>query len=478
MSTAPPYPVQYDARAIRRVVVASSIGTVVEWYDFALYGAASALVFAPLFFPTQSPVGGTLSSFAVFAVAFFARPVGGLVAAHIGDRVGRKPMLILTVTLMGAATVAVGLLPTYRTIGVWAPILLVLSRVLQGLGAGAEFAGAVTAVSEYTPRSRRAFYTSFSQAAVGASTAISTGLFALLALMPRAVLLAWAWRLPFLASAVLFAVAFFIRSRIEETPEFVRTKALIEKNARKPERVPLLTAIRESPRELVVGILCGSGLNVAGYLINTFALSYVVNTLKVPALVGTIAVVCATGLSAFSTPFFGRLSDRVGRRPVFIGGAVFMALFTVPFFALLGTRNPVLIVLALTVGYGIAQSAMLGSQSAFLSELFPTRYRFTAIAASREINAMALGGTTPFIATALVAAAGGSPWAVEAFLAVCLLVTIGSLLAARPAKAASITDDTGAVQARAPDIAPRGSRPAGADPPASPVTCSIDRENP
>jgi MFS family permease len=314
----------------------------------------------------------------------------------------------------------------------------VLARVLQGLGAGAEFAGAVTAVSEYTPKSRRGFYTSFSQASVGASTAISTGLFALLALMPREVLLAWAWRLPFLASAVLFAVAFFIRSRIEETPEFVRTKELIEKNAKAPERVPLLTAIRESPRELVVGILCGSGLNVAGYMINTFALSFVVNTLKVPALVGTIAVVCATGFSAFSTPLFGRLSDRIGRRPVFIGGAAFMALFTVPFFLLLGTKDPVLIVLALTIGYGIAQSAMLGSQSAFLSELFPTRYRFTAIAASREINAMALGGTTPFIATALVAAAGGSPWIFEAFLVVCLLVTIGSLLAARPVRARSV----------------------------------------
>jgi MFS family permease len=423
-----------DRKAIRRVVVASSIGTVVEWYDFALYGAASALIFAPLFFPEQGGIGGTLASFAVFAVAFFVRPLGGLIAAHIGDKVGRKPVLIFTVTLMGAATVAVGLLPTYAQIGIWAPILLVLSRLLQGLGAGAEFAGAVTAVAEYTPAKQRGFYTSFAQASVGVAISLSTGVFALLALMPRDILLAWAWRVPFLASAVLFLVAIYIRRRIEETPEFVKTQSTIEKTAIKPERVPLFTAIKESPRALIIGILCGSGLNVFGYLVNTFALSYMVNTLKVPALVGTLGVVVAAGSSVFTIPLWGRLSDRIGRRPVFIGGAIFSALFVFPFFLLLGTREPALIITAMGLAYGIGQGAMLGAQSAFLSELFPTRYRFTAIAASREINAMALGGTTPFIATALVGAAGGSPWMVVAFVVTCLGLTIAALAASKTVK--------------------------------------------
>ncbi|NWL10330.1 MFS transporter [Paenarthrobacter nitroguajacolicus] len=422
-----------DSKAVRRVVVASSIGTVVEWYDFALYGAASALIFAPLFFPEQGGIGGTLASFAVFAVAFFVRPLGGLIAAHIGDKIGRKPVLIATVTLMGAATVAVGLLPTYAQIGIWAPILLVFSRLLQGLGAGAEFAGAVTAVAEYTPEKHRGFYTSFAQASVGLAITLSTGVFALLALMPRDILLAWAWRIPFLASAVLFLVAVYIRRRIEETPEFVKVQNKAE-TAGKPERVPLFTAIKESPRALIIGILCGSGLNVFGYLVNTFALSYMVNTLKVPALIGTLGVVAAAGSSIFTIPFFGRLSDRVGRRPVFIGGAIFSALFVFPFFLLLGTREPWLIVMAMALAYGIGQGAMLGAQSAFLSELFPTRYRFTAIAASREVNAMALGGTTPFIATALVSAAGGSPWMVVVFVLTCLAVTIGALAASKSVK--------------------------------------------
>lgn len=424
----------YDRAAIRRVVAASSIGTVIEWYDFALYGAASALVFGPLFFPTQSAVVGTLASFAVFAVAFFVRPLGGLAAAHVGDRIGRKPVLIFTVTLMGIATVAVGLLPTYDAIGVWAPILLVFTRMLQGLGAGAEFAGAVTAVSEYTPAHRRAFYTSFAQASVGLSIVLSTGFFAILATLPRDVLLTWAWRIPFLASAVIFLVAIFIRRRIEETPEFVRAKEKAITSVPPPVKVPLFTALKERPRQLVVGILCGSGLNVAGYAINTFSISYIKNTLEMPALVATLGVVAAAGSSVFMVPIFGVLADRYGRRVVFAFGALFMALYTWPYFALLDTRNTAVVIVAMAIGYGVGQSAMLGSQSAFLSELFETRYRFTGIAASREINVMLLGGTTPFIATALVQAAGGSPWLVVVFIVVCQLVTIGALLAHRSAE--------------------------------------------
>lgn len=442
----------YDKPAVRRVVGAAAIGTFIEWYDFALYGAASALVFGPLFFPGQSAIGGTLASFAVFAVAFFVRPLGGIVAAHVGDRIGRKPVLIFTVSLMGVATVLVGLLPTYEQIGVWAPILLVVTRMLQGLGAGAEFAGAVTAVSEYAPAHRRAFYTSFAQAAVGASISLSTALFALLAMLPRDVLLAWAWRIPFLASAVIFLVAIFIRRRIEETPAFVRAADETAVDIATPVKVPLFTALKESPRALLVGILCGSGLNVAGYAINTFSLSYVKNTLGMPATVATLGVVAAAGSSVVTVPLFGRLADRYGRRPILAFGAIFMALYIWPYFALLDTRNPVVVVLAMTVAYGVGQSAMLGAQSAFLSELYATRYRFTGIAASREINVMLLGGTTPFIATALVQAAGGSPWLVVVFLVACQMVTLVALGIARPAaEHVGFQDDS--APAQAPSVA-------------------------
>ncbi|MFJ7996244.1 MFS transporter [Streptomyces sp. NPDC096310] len=435
----------FDPKAVRRVVVASSIGTVIEWYDFALYGVASALVFGPLFFPSQSSVAGTLASFAVFAVAFFVRPIGGLIAAHVGDRVGRKPVLIFTITLMGAATVAVGLLPTYETVGAWAPVLLLITRILQGIGAGAEFAGAVTTVAEYAPAARRGLYTSFAQASVGAAFVLSTGFFSILATIPEDVLLGWAWRVPFLASVVIFAVALFIRRRIEETPDFVRTKEAMRDTAdgKSPARkIPVVQALRERPRHLMVGLLCGSGLNVAGYLVNTFSLSYLKNTLGVSATVATVGVVVAVGSSIVAVPLFGRLSDRVGRVPVMAGGALFMALYIPPYFLLLQTERPVLIVVAMTIAYGVGQSAMLGSQSAFLSELFETRYRFTAIAFSRELNVMVLGGTTPFIATALVAVADG-PWLVVAFVVVCQALTLLALVLARSPRTRAEREDTG-----------------------------------
>ncbi|MBB5159918.1 MFS transporter [Saccharopolyspora phatthalungensis] len=402
-----------------------------QWYDFALYGAASALIFGPLFFPQQSSVGGTLASFAIFAVAFFVRPLGGLIAAHVGDRIGRKPILVFTVTLMGVATVAVGLPPTYESIGIWAPILLVLTRLLQGIGAGAEFAGAVTAVAEYVPRNRRGFYTSFSQASVGLAFVLSTGLFSLLAAIPRDALPGGAWRIPFIASIAIFGVAIFIRRRVEETPEFVEVKTKIGMETTEPQKIPLLRAIKESPPELIVGILCGSGLNVAGYLVNTFSLSYVKNTLEMSATVATLGVVVATGASVVTVPLFGLLADRFGRWPVLLGGAVFTALYMPFYFLLLDTRQAGLVLMAMGIAYGVGQSAMPGSQGAFLSELFATRYRFTAIAASREINVMILGGTTPFIATALVAASNGSPWLVVLFVVACQVRTIASVLLMR-----------------------------------------------
>ncbi|MFJ4175196.1 MFS transporter [Microbacterium sp. NPDC089696] len=416
--------------ATKRVVVASSIGTAIEWFDFALYGAATALVFGPLFFPGENKLASTLASFAVFAVAFGVRPIGGIIAAHIGDRVGRKPVLIFTVTLMGVATVGTGLLPTYDAVGVLAPVLLVLMRVLQGVGAGAEFAAAVTTVSEYAPTGRRAYFTSWMQASVGLAIASATGLFALLTLIPTEVLQGWAWRVPFIASSVIFVIAIFIRRRIEETPEFKKVKG--DATAVKAEKVPLIAAFREAPRGVIAGFLCGTGLNVCGYLINTFSISYVVNTLEVAPIVGTLAVVCGTGLSFLTIPLWGRLADKIGYRKVFAGGAIFLLLYMVPYFMLLGTKNPALIILAAMVGYGVGQGAMLASQSAYMSELFSTRFRFSGITVGREINVALLGGTTPLIATALVAAGGGEPWLVIAFAAAALLVTIFSLAIAKP----------------------------------------------
>jgi MHS family shikimate/dehydroshikimate transporter-like MFS transporter len=431
MTTTDPVQPVYDPRATRRIVAASAAGTIIEWFDFGLYGAASALVFAPLFFSGAPPAVAAMASFAVFAVGFFVRPLGGLIAAHLGDRIGRKPILIATICLMGGATVLIGLLPTYEQIGAAAPVLLVLIRMLQGLGAGAEFAGAVTAISEFAPPHRKGFYTAFGQAAVAFALILSTGSFALLSLLPDEVLLGWAWRIPFVASIVIFLIAFFIRRRVQETPEFIAAKRAAElapETAAARRKLPIVQALRENPRGLLVGVFCGAGLVNAGYIVNTFSLSYVTKTLGLAPLTATVSLLIAAAIATLTIPLFGLLSDRIGYRAVYLAGAVFMAWFAWPFFALLGTRSPGLIVLAMATAYGVGFAAMCGAQSAFLCDLFPTRYRFTGIAFSREVNAMLIGGTTPLIATALVAAADGTPALVVPFMIVCQVITALALI--------------------------------------------------
>lgn len=410
--------------ATRRVVVATSIGTFIEFFDFGLYGAATALVFGPLFFPNDDPVISTLSSFGVFAAAFIVRPIGGIIASNIGDRIGRKPILIVTITLMGAATVLTGCLPTYDAVGGLAPVLLIVCRVLQGLGAGAEYAGTATAISEYAPRRRLAFLTSFGQSSQGLAVASATGGFALLSLLPKEVLLGGAWRIPFIASLLIFAVALYIRRRIEETPEFERGQSVEESSQRGAPKVPVLVALRQVPGRVVAGFLCATGINVAGYLLNTFSISYLVNTVKLSPLVGTLAVVCGTGLAFLTIPLFGALADRIGPARLFAIAAVAMGVYAWPMFALLGSKNPLLAILAVTIGYGIVDGAALGCQGAFMTDLFPTQYRFSGIAIGRELNVALFGGATPLIATALIAANGGSPVLVILMLALAQVLTV------------------------------------------------------
>lgn len=430
---------------VRRAVTASAVGTVIEWYDFALYGAASALVIGRLFFPQTSEFVGILASFATFAIGYFARPLGGFVIAHIGDKLGRKPALVLTIALMGASTVLIGLLPTYHTIGVWAPVLLVLLRLGQGFGAGAELAGAITMVAEYTPRNRRAFYTSIPNAATAAGLLLATASFAAVARLPEDALLSWGWRLPFLSSIAIFAVAFFIRSRLGETPEFLR-----EAQATAKERqLPFTQVFRERWRSVAIGFFSVTGHNVNAYVLSTFALSFITTTLGLSESVGLTAVVLASLTGIVTTPLFGRLADRVGRRAVFAIGAGFVAVMAFPFFALLQTRNPVLVSLAMMAGYGVGFGAMSGAQGAFLSELFATRHRYTGIAAARELNGMLVAGPTPFVAAALVGVAGGAPWLLAGYLVAAAFVT---LLAVRAAPSEGQTE-------AAPASAPTTARP-------------------
>lgn len=415
---------------IRRAVTAATIGTVIEWFDYALYGAAAGLIINKLFFPQFSESAGVLAAFATFAVGFFSRPLGGIVISHIGDRFGRKPALVFTIALMGASTVAMGLLPTYAQIGIWAPVLLVVLRLLQGFGAGAEYAGAVTLVAEYVPPERKAYYTAYLQAATVVGIMLATLSFLLVSLLSEETLFGWAWRVPFLASGLLFFVALYIRKHLDETPEYV---AAMEKAAEKRHeaQVPLRELISKSPRELLFGFLSVTGHNANAYILSAFSLSYMTNTLGMPRTDALTAVMIATLTGIITTPIIGALADRVGHARVYLFGAIFVFCYAFPMFALLDTKNLLLCTIALSIGYGIGFGGLASAQGAFLANLFPTRYRFSGIAMTRELNSVAIAGPTPFIAAALVTAGGGKPTYVVAYLMLCCAVTAIAVLAVR-----------------------------------------------
>jgi MFS family permease len=421
-------PTDISRRNIRRATVAAMIGTIIEWYDYALYGAASGIVINRLFFPNLSPLAGVLAAFATFAVGYFIRPLGGVVLSHIGDRVGRKPALILTIILMACATVAMGLLPTFAQIGVWAPVLLVLLRMLQGFGAGAELAGAITLVAEYAPFERRGFYTSIPNAATLIGIMLATVSFLFATSLPDAELMDWGWRLPFLFSALLFVVAFYIRRNLDETPEYVA--AMAHAAARKAEqKVPLGQLLRNSPKEVFFGFLSVTGHNANVYILSAFALSYMTNTLGMPRADVLVAATIASLVGIVCTPLLGALSDRIGSATVYIGGAVLIFLFAIPLFHMLDTKNMFWVTAAMSFGYGAGFGGMAGAQGAFLANLFPTRYRFSGIAVARELNGVLIAGPTPLIASSLVALMGGKPTLVAIYLMVCCSLTILSVLA-------------------------------------------------
>ena len=415
---------------IRKAVMASTVGTIIEWFDYALYGAAAGLIINKLFFPQMSAVSGTLAAFATFAVGFFIRPLGGVVISHFGDKFGRKPALIFTIVLMGASTVGVGLLPGYAQLGVLAPVLLVALRLMQGFGAGAELAGAMTLVAEYTPPSRRAFYTAIPNGATVVGILFATLCFLAVSQLPEDALMSWGWRVPFLISAVLFFVALYIRKRLDETPEYVAAmeRAAVEK---KQQKLPLGELLRHSPREVFWGFLSVTGHNANAYILAAFSLNYMTATVGMTRAAALFALMFSSAVGVVMTPLAGAISDRIGYARVYIFGAVFMVLYAFPLFGLLGTGSLPVAVVAMSIAYGIGFAGLAGAQGAFLANLFETRTRFSGIALARELNGLLIGGPTPFIAATLVALGGGSPKLVAGFLMVCCALTVISVLAVR-----------------------------------------------
>jgi MHS family shikimate/dehydroshikimate transporter-like MFS transporter len=401
-----------------RVAIASAIGSALEWYDFFIYGTAAALFFNELFFPRLDPWSGTMAAFAAFGVGFFARPVGGLVFGHFGDRIGRKPMLVTTLLIVGVATFLIGLIPTYAQIGVLAPVLLVLLRLVQGFAAGAEYGGAVVYAVEFAPEGRRGLFGSWAPIGVTLGNLGAAGVFALVTLLSKEDLLAWGWRIPFLLSAVLVAFGLYIRLRIAETPVF---RDLEQKG--RTVKAPVLDAIRRHPRSFLVVLGSRLAENGLGYLFPVFGLNYVVQQLQMPRSTALFGVIVAQFLSLLTIPLFSAWSDRIGRRPIYLGAALWSALWAFPFFLLCETREPVLIWVAFIGATTIGVSGMFGPQAAYYSELFGPSVRFGGFAFARELGSLLAGGPAPFLAAYLLTQAGGKPWGVAWYVIALALLT-------------------------------------------------------
>ncbi|RBM17276.1 MFS transporter [Prauserella sp. PE36] len=409
-------------RSARRVAVASFIGTAIEWYDFYLYGTAAALVFNKLFFPSFSPLAGTLLALSTYTAGFVARPLGGIVMGHFGDRIGRKSMLVLSLLLMGIATALIGVLPTYAVAGIWAPLLLVVLRMVQGFGVGGEWGGAVLMAVEHAPKRSRGFFGAWPQVGVPAGLLLANGVFMTLTnALGEDAFLQWGWRIPFLLSAVLVLVGLFIRLQVEESPAFTEVA-----DSGEVDRRPLVTLLRTQWRAVLLAAGVKLAQNSIFYIFTVFVLTYATTVLGLSQSVALTGVLISSGLSLVSLLFFGWLSDRYGRKRVYLAGAVVSLLFSFPFFWMLDTRSAAVIWLAMVIGM-IGHDMMYGPQAAYFSELFDARVRYSGASLGYQLSSLIAGGFSPVIAVALLGVAGNHHWPVAAYMIVVGVISIVAL---------------------------------------------------
>ncbi|GAA3106608.1 MFS transporter [Streptomyces rectiviolaceus] len=430
---------------IARIISASLIGTTIEWYDFFLYGSAAALVFNTLFFPDSDPLVGTLLSFLTYAVGFAARPIGGVVFGHYGDKIGRKKLLVLSLMMMGGATFAMGLLPTHATLGVGAPILLTVLRLIQGFALGGEWGGAVLIVSEHGDDKNRGFWASWPQAGAPGGNLLATGVLALLAAVQSdEAFLAWGWRIPFLLSGVLVIIGLWIRVSVSESPLFLEAQARAEAEAAKAgpaaakQDAPVVEVFRHNWRGVLTAIGTRLGENVSYYILTAFVLVYVTVHLELPKSTALNAVLIGSAVHFVTIPLWGALSDRIGRRPVTLIGSIGMAAWAFAFFALVDSKSFAVITLAVTVGL-LLHGAMYGPQAAFISEMFDTKVRYSGASMGSQLASIIGGALAPIIAVELLKDFD-SATPVALYVCVTVVITTLTVLVAKETRGRSLSE--------------------------------------
>lgn len=396
----------------RKVALASFIGTTIEWYDFYLYGTAAALIFPALFFPNFDPLYGTLAAFGSYAAGFIARPLGSMVFGHYGDRLGRKKVLTISLLLMGIATFLMGVLPTYQSVGILAPLLISLLRVVQGFAIGGEWGSAVVMAVEHAPKGKRGLYGSFPQMGVPAGLLLSTGVFSLISnSMSNEAFLTWGWRIPFLLSIVLVLIGLYIRLKLTESPVFLDIVA-----KKQQEERPVVTVLREQKKPLFLTIGMKLVQNAVFYIYSVFVLTYLVTTQGFDRSVGLNAVMISSVIGLATMPLWSHLSDKIGRKPVYLFGTIASTLFVFPFFWMMGTGSVILITIGIVIGLNVLHDAVYGPQAVYYSELFETKTRLSGASIGYQVGAILAGGFSPIIATALLAKYDGQYWPIAIYL--------------------------------------------------------------
>ncbi|TCV92656.1 MFS transporter [Biostraticola tofi] len=411
-------PALFD-KEMKRVLYASVVGSIIEWYDFVIYGTAAALVFNTLFFPSVDPAVGVILSMGTYAVGYFSRPLGGVLFGHFGDRFGRKSMLTLTLMIMGIGTFLIGCLPTYASVGIWAPLMLIVLRFVQGLGIGGEWGGSVALAVEHAPPSRRGLVGSLVQLGYPLGVLLSTGAFALVSLLPQESFISWGWRIPFLLSIVLVFVGALVRFYVNESPLFEATQ-----KKEKPPSVPFIEILQHHRSTFFTAV--GLKLSEIAWVVSitVFGASYVTTQLGLPKSVILHGLIWAAVLELVTIPLFGLLSDRFGRRPLFFFGCIFAIGAAFPLFMLLDTRDPTLIALTVAIAVSLGQGIMFGPEAAWMCELFPTHLRYSGASMGMQIGGALGGGLVPVAAASLLVWADGDTWGVSTMLIFIALLTL------------------------------------------------------